>query len=213
MLQSIRMIRLIDRGEEESLEKSRGDAGQLTESEWQRLYDSEFESLVRLAMRIVGNRSSAEDVAQEAFLRLLSDGGRVARRASWLRTVAVRICYDRLRAQTAGERRDRRMGREAEASVAPSAEQEWEARARRTRLRRALESLPERDRRALELRYSGFSYREIAQEIHVDGATVGTLLLRAMKKLKREYEREEDKIDEHGVLHGGSVVALLGSGD
>lgn len=190
-----------------------GDIRRLTESEWHRLYDSEFESLVRLAVRIVGNWSAAEDVVQEAFLRGLSDGDRVVRAAPWLRTVVIRICYDRLRSQTAGERRDRRLRVEPFVGVAPSAEQEWETRTDQERLRRALDSLPARDRRALELRYSGYSYREIAQALHVDSATVGTLLLRAMKKLKQEYEREEDEVDEHGVLHGGSVVALLGSGD
>ncbi len=213
MLYRVRVIRLIDRGEGKRLEKAIGDVRRLTESEWHRLYDSEFESLVRLAVRIVGNWSAAEDVVQEAFLRGLSDGDRVVRAAPWLRTVVVRICYDRLRSQTAGERRDRRLRVQPCVGVAPSAEQEWETRTDQERLRKALGCLPERDRRALELRYSGYSYRELAQSLRVDDATVGTLLLRAMKKLKREYEREEDEVDEHGVLHGGSVVALLGSGD
>lgn len=47
-----------------------------------------------------------------------------------------------------------------------------------------LEDLPERDRQALLLKYSGYSYAEIAGELGVKPPVVGTLLSRATAKLK-----------------------------
>jgi len=42
-----------------------------------------------------------------------------------------------------------------------------------------LDSLPERERQMLLLRYEGFSYREVAHALAINEASVGTLLARA----------------------------------
>lgn len=52
-------------------------------------------------------------------------------------------------------------------------------------VRSLLDELPERDRQALLLRYSGFSYAEIAGELGVRPPVVGTLLHRATEKLRQ----------------------------
>jgi RNA polymerase sigma factor (sigma-70 family) len=54
-----------------------------------------------------------------------------------------------------------------------------EADDRRARVRRALDALPERERRMLLLRYEGFSYREIGNVLAIHEGSVGTLLARA----------------------------------
>lgn len=59
---------------------------------------AERDRLVRIASRILGDRDEAEDVVQQAWLRL--DGaGAIANLPAWLTTVTTRLCLDRLRAR------------------------------------------------------------------------------------------------------------------
>ena len=55
----------------------------------------------------------------------------------------------------------------------------------RERVRSALDTLAERDREMLLMRYSGFSYREIADVIGLAATSIGTLLSRAEKRFER----------------------------
>ncbi|SMB87165.1 RNA polymerase sigma factor, sigma-70 family [Desulfonispora thiosulfatigenes DSM 11270] len=48
----------------------------------------------------------------------------------------------------------------------------------------ALKKIPERDQRIIFLKYSGYSYREIAESLNLEEASIGTYLVRAKKKLK-----------------------------
>jgi RNA polymerase sigma-70 factor (ECF subfamily) len=52
----------------------------------------------------------------------------------------------------------------------------------RERAREALDALAPRDREILLMRYSGFSYREIAAAVDVEATSVGTLLARAERR-------------------------------
>ncbi|MES1264742.1 MAG: sigma-70 family RNA polymerase sigma factor, partial [Variovorax sp.] len=57
--------------------------------------------LLSLAQRLLGRRSEAEEVAQEAFVRIWKQAGHwqsgPARFDTWLHRVALNLCYDRLR--------------------------------------------------------------------------------------------------------------------
>lgn len=55
--------------------------------------------LVRIATRVLGNAGEAEDVAQQAWLRLQGAGGPIENLQAWLTTVTVRLCLDRLKAR------------------------------------------------------------------------------------------------------------------
>src|SRR5437879_6324297 len=59
--------------------------------------------LLALAARMLGDRAEAEDVAQDAFLRLWRQAPHwrrgEARVDTWLHRVALNLCYDRLRAR------------------------------------------------------------------------------------------------------------------
>ncbi|MBB1016109.1 RNA polymerase subunit sigma-70, partial [Dietzia schimae] len=64
---------------------------------------SEFESerprLVRIAARVLGDPAEAEDVVQQAWLRLArADTRAVDSLPAWLTTVVTRLCLDRLKA-------------------------------------------------------------------------------------------------------------------
>src|SRR5690606_12133095 len=65
------------------------------------LVDRHLGRIVALGWRMLGSRAEAEDMAQEAFLRLWQQAGDWraggARLSTWLHRVAVNLCLDRLR--------------------------------------------------------------------------------------------------------------------
>lgn len=63
-------------------------------------FDHERPRLTALAIRLLGNLHSAEDVVQEAWLRLSRhDAMRIDSLPAWLTTVVSRLCLDQLRAR------------------------------------------------------------------------------------------------------------------
>jgi RNA polymerase sigma-70 factor (ECF subfamily) len=59
-------------------------------------------------------------------------------------------------------------------------------------VRRALDRLPEREQRLLLLQAEGYSYREIAEALELNEASVGVLLARARRAFRKTYEEPSD---------------------
>jgi RNA polymerase sigma-70 factor (ECF subfamily) len=163
------------------------------------LFRERYRDLYGLGYRLLGDHGEAEDVVQETFLKL--DGHPVLERpdeevAAWLRRVCLNTAYNRLRGQRrATERLDRagRAGRvddETDASATPllnvlRAEQQQA-------VRRALASLPERQRACLLLRHAGYSYAEIAATLDLAVGSVGVLLARGERAFRDAYLDDDD---------------------
>jgi RNA polymerase sigma-70 factor (ECF subfamily) len=64
-------------------------------------FEAQRGRLTRLAYRMLGSLSEAEDVVQDAWLRWTRTSAEVADPAAWLVKVATRLCLDRLRAAKA----------------------------------------------------------------------------------------------------------------
>ena len=62
-------------------------------------FEGERPRLRRLAGRILSDDSEADDIVQQAWLRLQGSGQEVVNLAGWLTTVTTRLCLDRLRAK------------------------------------------------------------------------------------------------------------------
>jgi RNA polymerase sigma factor (sigma-70 family) len=62
-------------------------------------FEAERPRLRRLAARVLGDPSGAEDVVQQAWLRLHATEEPIANLPAWLTTVTTRLCLDRLRAR------------------------------------------------------------------------------------------------------------------
>ncbi|AKT52826.1 sigma factor [Arsenicicoccus sp. oral taxon 190] len=56
--------------------------------------------LLRIAGGVLGDRTEAEDVVQQAWIRLQGNDGQIDNLTAWLTTVTTRLCLDRLRART-----------------------------------------------------------------------------------------------------------------
>lgn len=154
----------------------------------QDLYTATF----RRALLLLGNRHEAEDAAQEAVTRLLVQGsGTVKNPGAWLRQVVSRLAYDVLRR---GKRTVELPPSEAQLNDAaadaapPDPAQAVVAHEQAQLVRSALDQLAPRDRLILLLRAEGLSYKEIAQAAGCRPESVGTLLVRAERRLKAQYE-------------------------
>lgn len=146
----------------------------------------------RLAPRVLGyasrllggDRAEAEDVTQEAMLRLWKQAPKwrtgEAKISTWLYTVATNLCTDRLR-----KRRSVDIDAiEEPADDTPSAVDGMIQADRATALQDALNTLPERQRMAVALRHlEGASNPEIADILEISVEAVESLTARGKRAL------------------------------
>ncbi|WP_323007557.1 RNA polymerase sigma factor [Pseudorhodobacter sp.] len=134
-----------------------------------------------------GDRAEAEDVAQEAMLRLwrIAPEWRTgeAKVSTWLYRVVTNLCTDRLRSKT----RRRAVGLDDAPDVADgakSAEATMVETERMTALTAALGTLPDRQRQAVVLRHiEGLSNPEIAEVMEIGVEAVESLTARGKRAL------------------------------
>lgn len=139
------------------------------------------------AARILSDRAEAEDVAQEAMLRLwrVAPDWRQgeAQVSTWLYRVVTNLCTDRLR----GRGRRGAMALDDAPEVmddAPGAEAAMIEADRMTALQTALDVLPERQRQAVVLRHiEGLSNPEIATVMEIGVEAVESLTARGKRAL------------------------------
>ncbi|WP_084353962.1 RNA polymerase sigma factor [Primorskyibacter flagellatus] len=136
------------------------------------------------AYRMLGDRAEAEDVAQEAMLRLWRIAAEwrqgEAKVTTWLYRVVANLCTDRLR-----KRRSVDIDSVPEPEdPAIGAEQGLQQVARAEALQTALDSLPERQREAVVLRHiEGLGNPEIAEIMDISPRAVESLTARGKRAL------------------------------
>ena len=160
-----------------------------------------FEELVRayqhrvfgVAVRMLGDRAEAEEIAQEVFLRVHRSVGEFrgeSKLSTWLYAITSRLCLNRL---ASSDRRQRRADPDALHDVPSStadASAELERGELETALRDAIAALPEERRIVVVLRdVEGLSYEEIASALELELGTVRSRLHRARTDLKSKLQR------------------------
>ncbi len=155
-------------------------------------------ALLDLLSRVVRDRSEAEDVLQETFLRLVDDP--VSRRpeaeiAAWLRRVGLNLAFNRLRDTRRWRDRAERGGRLSLAGIEAAEPLDDVLRAEaQEAVRRSLAQLPEKQRACLLLRHTGYSYAEIAASLGITVGSVGTTLARAERAFRTIHEEYDDEL-------------------
>lgn len=143
--------------------------------------------VLRYAARLLGDRAEAEDVAQEAMVRLwrVAPNWRAgeAQVSSWLYRVVTNLCTDRQR--SARRRRAEALDDVPEPpDPSASAEAGMMTRARARALDDALETLPDRQRQAVVLRHiEGLTNPEIAAILEIGVEAVESLTARGKRAL------------------------------
>jgi len=153
------------------------------------LYQAHAVGLVRLAMLMLGNQSSAEDVVQEAFLGLyrrwdkISDPDRVV---AYVRSSVLNGCRDVLRKQS------RKIPAALLEPDVASAEAHVLLAEEHREVLVALRRLPARQREAVILRYClGLPEDEVAQSMNVSRGTVKSAAHRGLAALARILKEDQ----------------------
>jgi RNA polymerase sigma-70 factor, ECF subfamily len=155
------------------------------------LFLSHYTLIVGLLARMLGDHARAEDIANEAFLKLYrrpSLHGSHGNLGGWLYRTAMNLGIDALRAAS---RRTRYENAAARSEITTPAEQDGLHQVLRAekqqRVRRILAALKPVHAQALFLRVSGYSYKELAHSLAIDPSSVGTLLIRAEAEFEKHY--------------------------
>jgi RNA polymerase sigma-70 factor (ECF subfamily) len=158
------------------------------------LYDRHGGAAFSLAYRMVGNRVTAEDITQEAFLsiwrsRLRYDQARGSVR-TWVLGIVHNRAIDALRRGTVHDRRRETLDGVEERHEAPERTDIEAARREEARgVRDALDLLPEEQRRTIELAYfGGFSHSQIAEMLGMPIGTVKGRMRLGLEKLRKQLE-------------------------
>ncbi|KRE53563.1 sigma-70 family RNA polymerase sigma factor [Paenibacillus sp. Soil522] len=163
-----------------------------TENEaFRNLFYTYYPVVHRKLTALLRDEAAAEDMAQEVFLRLYRNPpDRPEVVGAWLQRVLTRIAYDAIDRKQRERRLLEKQGRQVqlEGNGEFAVDDEMLRRMNHEEVREWLDALPDRDRQVLMLRYSGYSYAEIAEQMKVNPPLVGTLIHRAQIKLKRRAE-------------------------
>jgi RNA polymerase sigma-70 factor (sigma-E family) len=150
------------------------------------LYRGHALRLTRMALLLLGDKPSAEDVVQEAFLGLFRGLGRLSdpgRAVAYLRTSVLNGCRSVLRAR----KRARLRGGTTDYPAVWSAESAALDSEERREVLRAVARLPRRQREVLVLRYFlDLSDSEIAADLGISRGTVASTASRALAALARK---------------------------
>jgi RNA polymerase sigma factor (sigma-70 family) len=158
--------------------------------DWSQVYRTVYPDLVRYLHRKVWDPDRAADLAQECFVRALRE--KPERPRAWLFVVAANLARDEARTVIRRKQHLVLLANESSTRKAPSdPAAEFVDRERGDRVRRALESLGDRDREVLLLWDAGANYKDIADETGLAVGAVGTTLARARKRLVEAYEASE----------------------
>lgn len=153
------------------------------------LYDRYAGLAYAIAVRVLGDPGRAEDVVQEAFLKLWNNAAHFdVERGSlrtWLVTAVRNRAIDYLRGRGAHERQEQEL-QPALTAGGPYSDpwREVSLSLERTAVREALSNLPAEQRQAVQLAYyGGYTHREIADMTHAPLSTVKGRMRLALEKL------------------------------
>jgi len=159
------------------------------------LYDRHARLLFSLALRILRERSDAEDVLQEAFSQVWRQAKRFEEGrgtvVGWLVTVTRSRALDRLRQRRAQPGGIENFDRLAEALPDPARALDVHLATSEAaeRVRTALAALPDDQRIPLELAYyEGLSQSEIAAKLQTPLGTIKTRMRQALRRLRDALE-------------------------
>jgi RNA polymerase sigma-70 factor, ECF subfamily len=168
----------------------------IVSADWAEVYRTTFEDLVRYLYRKVWDAERAQDLAQEAFVRVLDDQPDNAR--AWLFTVASNLARDEVRTVI---RRRRHLtlikAEKDDIDPAPDPIETMDRKQKQEAAREALGQLSERDREVLLLWDAGFDYNAIAEQTGLAIGAIGTTLSRARKRLVAAYDATHGAEDSH----------------
>jgi RNA polymerase sigma-70 factor (ECF subfamily) len=161
-------------------------------ADFERLFQEHWVRVNEVLGRLLGDTDEAQDLALETFWRLYTNPPKQAENlGGWLYRVALRLGYNALRAKRRRGWYEQEAGKISleDAPLNPASQADLNE--RRRQVRDVLANMKPRSAEILALRYSGFSYAEIAAALSVPVSSVGTRLVRAEKEFEKCFPRDE----------------------
>ena len=153
------------------------------------LYDRHSRATFSLAYRMMGERQAAEDLAQDAFIKVWRGAASYrAERGSvrtWILSIVHNRGIDQLRSHASRRRTQDKIEADAPRSQPSEAFAETWKNTQREQVREALNTLPQEQLKILELAYfSGYTHVEIAELVGLPLGTVKGRMRLGLKKLR-----------------------------
>lgn len=165
----------------------------LTSETIEELFAALESPLLNYALRIVRELGVAEDLVQEAFMKLHAGFGEVQEPRRWLYRIVHNLALNHLR--RAGkivsiQAEENRVGVEETADSGPMPDEQLERLEGIGLVRLSIETLDERSREVVRLKFSeNLSYKEISAQTGLTASHVGYLLHHALKAVAAELSR------------------------
>jgi RNA polymerase sigma-70 factor (ECF subfamily) len=145
--------------------------------------------VVSFIYRMVRNQAVAEDLAQEAFLRVYRSRATyepTAKFTTWLYRIATHVTLNWIRDHGKDSKTDPIEETARLGDPSPTAEQVLVSNARRRQVREAVAALPEKQRAAVLMhKYEEMDYSQIAKSLQCSTSAVKSLLFRAYETLRQ----------------------------
>ncbi|QYJ14936.1 ECF RNA polymerase sigma factor SigK [Rubrobacter xylanophilus DSM 9941] len=160
------------------------------------LYDRHSRAAYSLAYRMMGERQAAEDLVQDAFLKVWRSAGSYRAERGSVRTWILSILHnrgiDQLRSQASRLRARERLEASAEKVQPSEAFSETLRSSQREQVREAMSTLPPEQLKILELAYfSGYTHTEIAELLGLPLGTVKGRMRLGLKKIREYFESRD----------------------
>lgn len=156
------------------------------------LYDRYGKLVFSIALKVVGNRGTAEDITQDVFIRIWEKAETFdperSKFSTWIASIARNRGIDVLRKGGGSKSREVEFWAEADEgafSHPQTTESQAEVWIEQKRIRSAIQKLPKEQQQVLGLAYfRGMTHREIAEELGQPLGTVKTRIRSAMRRLR-----------------------------
>jgi RNA polymerase sigma-70 factor (ECF subfamily) len=167
------------------------------EAEFRAVFLHYYARIIGILVRLLGDRSRAEELASDAFWRLyqqpaLQDGNV----SGWLYRTATHLGIDALRASGRRRRYEEAAGRIRNAGTSAGPLDDLLRQEECRRVRAVLASIKPSSAQLLILRTYGFSYKELAAALNVRMSGIGTMLNRAEEEFRERYSALHLKQEE-----------------
>src|SRR5215204_942782 len=160
------------------------------------LYDRHSRSAFSLAYRMMGDRQAAEDLTQDAFIKVWKNASSYrAERGSvrtWILSIVHNRGIDQLRSTASRKRTQEKIEASAPSSQPSEAFSETWRNSRRDQVREALKSLPAEQLKILELAYfSGYTHVQISELLSLPLGTVKGRMRLGLKKIRDYFDSRD----------------------
>lgn len=147
-------------------------------------------TVYRVARSVLRDDALAEDVTQETFLKLYHHSNSILSEdmlKPWLIRVAINLAKNSIRGSIRANTREANYVKLTDDGSTRSAADEYEGKVAVKCIFDALNEIREPHRSCLILKQQGLSYKEIAESLDLNEASVGTFVARARQEFSRVY--------------------------